>query len=109
MLATAVLLGALAGAAWIQLGALVAVAAGAWVALRRRRPAGPRAQTVALTAQHALHVVEIGGSRLLVGTGPAAAPRLLRELSDCGAQHSRAIPVARPGEALSAYRHLGPP
>lgn len=35
---------------------------------------------IALTQQHALHLVEIEGRRLLVGTGPGEGPRLLGEL-----------------------------
>ncbi|MCA9663435.1 MAG: flagellar biosynthetic protein FliO [Myxococcales bacterium] len=37
---------------------------------------------VGLTGQHRLHVVEIDGRRLLVGTGPSGAPSLLGELDD---------------------------
>jgi hypothetical protein len=33
-----------------------------------------------LTPQHQLHVVELAGRRLIVGTGPAGAPRLVCEL-----------------------------
>lgn len=42
-------------------------------------------QTVALTGQHAIHVVEIAGRRLLVGTGPSGAPRVLVELDEAEA------------------------
>jgi hypothetical protein len=44
--------------------------------------AGQGRQTVALTGQHALHVVEVAGRRLLVGTGPSGAPRVLAELGE---------------------------
>jgi hypothetical protein len=44
--------------------------------------AGQGRQTVALTGQHAVHVVEIAGRRLLVGTGPSGAPRVLVELGE---------------------------
>jgi hypothetical protein len=46
---------------------------------------GQGRQTVALTGQHALHVVEIAGRRLLVGTGPSGAPRVLAELGELAA------------------------
>lgn len=37
---------------------------------------------IGLTPGHALHVVDVAGRRLLVGTGPSGAPRLLLELED---------------------------
>lgn len=37
---------------------------------------------VALTNQHAVHLIELGGVRLLVGTGPSGAPRVLAQLGD---------------------------
>lgn len=56
----------------------------ALVLLRLARPvrgtrAGPQT-VVGLTPAHALHVVEVDGRRLLVGTGPGGPPRLLMEL-----------------------------
>ena len=39
-------------------------------------------QVVGLTGQHRLHVVDLDGRRLLVGTGPSGAPNLLSELDD---------------------------
>jgi flagellar biogenesis protein FliO len=42
---------------------------------------GSRARVV-LTNQHAVHLIEVGGKRLLVGTGPSGAPRVLVELGD---------------------------
>jgi hypothetical protein len=56
--------------------------------LTRRLRGGGSGQTVALTGQHALHVVEIAGRRLLVGTGPSGAPRVLAELGEQAAGES---------------------
>lgn len=70
---------------------LVAVGGGLLVALlllvllrrgsaasRRERPRS----VVTLTPGHALHVVDVAGRRLLVGTGPSGPPSLLLELQD---------------------------
>jgi hypothetical protein len=35
---------------------------------------------VVLTNHHAVHLIELGGVRLLVGTGPSGAPRVLAQL-----------------------------
>lgn len=53
-----------------------------WALQRRARGADGRRKgpVMALTAQHALHVVDIEGCRFLVGTGPTGAPRLLSKL-----------------------------
>jgi hypothetical protein len=46
-----------------------------------RRAGGHAARrTVPLGGGQALHVVELEGRRLVVGTGPGSAPRLLTEL-----------------------------
>ena len=50
-----------------------------WLSKRTRSLGGARA-SVALTGQHAVHVVELDGERLLIGTGPSGAPRLLTRL-----------------------------
>lgn len=63
----------------LGLGAVALI--GLWANNRQRGMAGVQRQTVGLGGQHALHVVELDGRRLLVGTGPGAAPRLLTELS----------------------------
>lgn len=39
-------------------------------------------ERVILTDQHTVQVVEIGGVRLLVGTGPSGAPSVLAELGE---------------------------
>lgn len=69
------------GDLWIKLGAIVAAAAGLAVLLKRRQSTGSRPQSIPLTHQHAVHVVQIPGARLVVGTGPGAAPTLLCELA----------------------------
>lgn len=52
----------------------------------RRGANGPRAsrRTIRLGGAHELHVVEVDGQRLLVGTGPGSAPSLLRVLDGEG-------------------------
>lgn len=62
----------------LTLGLLALAAVGAWRFMERRagRPGTP-VRTIRLTHQHALHVVELDGRRLVIGTGPAAAPRLV--------------------------------
>jgi hypothetical protein len=42
--------------------------------------AGLGRERLALTAQHTVQVIEIAGVRLLVGTGPSGAPRVLATL-----------------------------
>lgn len=41
-----------------------------------------RREQVALTGEHLVHLIEIGGVRLLVGTGPSGAPRVLAQLGE---------------------------
>lgn len=53
---------------------------GLWGQGRRRMAGGVHRQTVPLGAGQALHVVALEGRRLVIGTGPGAAPRLLTEL-----------------------------
>jgi flagellar biogenesis protein FliO len=78
----AVLLLLLAGLSWLtrrmQGGALGGV--------------GNRARVV-LTNQHAVHLIELGGKRLLVGTGPSGAPRVLAELGEVTAEQAAPEPV----------------
>lgn len=50
-----------------------------WLSKRTRSLAGART-SVSLTGQHAVHVIELDGERLLIGTGPSGAPRLLTRL-----------------------------
>jgi hypothetical protein len=61
---------------------LVVLGGLAWLQKRLASAAGGRAETVALTRDHAVHVVELGGRRLLLGTGPTGAPRVLAELPE---------------------------
>jgi hypothetical protein len=61
---------------------MLALAAGALaygIAVRRRDPGRT---TIRLTGQHALHVVHVEGRRLVIGTGPGAAPHLLTTLEN---------------------------
>ena len=62
----------------LPLGAALLAVAGLVRWQRRRRGDAPRTvQTVRLTPQHALHVIDLDGRRLVVGTAPGAAPRLV--------------------------------
>lgn len=63
------------------------VAAGLFLALLvllrlTRRTRSMRGQPISLTSTHRLHVVEIEGRRLLVGTGPSGPPQLISELAE---------------------------
>lgn len=66
-------------------GLLVVLMLLVWLGRGSRGARSERAQTVVgLTPGHALHVVELEGRRLLVGTGPSGPPRLLLELDGRG-------------------------
>ena len=67
---------------------------------RIRGGAGQGRETVALTGQHAVHVVEIAGRRLLVGTGPSGAPRVLAELGEVEVITDEQPVLARPWAEL---------
>ncbi|MCA9689903.1 MAG: hypothetical protein KC636_09855 [Myxococcales bacterium] len=76
------------GAAWlVACGLLLVLGLGLSRALARARSEGSR-RIVALTGHHQLHVVEVEGRRLLVGTGPAGPPSLLYELPPAPAEQS---------------------
>ena len=66
-----------------MLGLLLGAVAllGLWAQGQRRMGSRVPRQTVSLGAGQALHVVELEGRRLVIGTGPGAAPRLLTELA----------------------------
>ncbi len=58
---------------------LLAVAV--WLRRRLDHPGlGHGGRSVRLTAEHAVHVVNVEGRRWMIGTGPAGAPTLLAEL-----------------------------
>jgi hypothetical protein len=57
---------------------------------------GERAQRVMLTDRHVVHLVEIGGVRLLVGTGPSGAPRVLASLGEVEAKAHAAAEASSP-------------
>lgn len=82
----------------VMLGVVVLL--GRWLHGRRRSESVALSRwTVSLGGQQALHVVELDGRRLLVGTGPAAAPRLLLELeSRSGRARERGGPSGSTGE-----------
>jgi hypothetical protein len=76
---------------------------------RRLRGGNAGRESVALTGQHAVHVVEIAGRRLLLGTGPSGAPRVLAELGEVEAVELEAGPtLARPwAELVERFGGLG--
>ncbi len=87
------------GAVLLGLLALLSV-----LSKRARGVAGAR-ESVALTGQHAVHVVEIAGRRLLLGTGPSGAPRVLAELGELeqrAEQRAEPAALARPWAQLRA-------
>ena len=49
-------------------------------------------EQLALTAQHTVQVIEIAGVRLLVGTGPSGAPRVLATLGEVELTESKPEP-----------------
>lgn len=62
----------------LVLGAVALV--GLWAQGRRVLGGAASRRTVSLGGGQALHVVELEGRRLVIGTGPGSAPRLLTEL-----------------------------
>jgi hypothetical protein len=79
----------------LLLGAVALV--GRWAQTRRGLAGGASRRTVSLGGGQALHVVELEGRRLVIGTGPGAAPRLLTELGPAGP-----AATGREGEGLGA-------
>jgi hypothetical protein len=77
-----VLMAIVSGEWFLQVGAvsLALVAALAYLRHLRRDRAPGRGDTVALTGQHTLHVVEFDGRRMVIGTGPSGAPRFVCDL-----------------------------
>lgn len=63
--------------------------------------------TVALTGQHALHVVEIAGRRLLVGTGPSGSPKVLAELGEAQAGDLQPSPSRPWAELIERFGGIG--
>jgi hypothetical protein len=74
-----------------------------WLSKRVRAMAGARS-SVALTGQHAVHVIELDGERLLIGTGPSGAPRLLTRLPARPAEATEPAPETWIDRALGALR-----
>jgi hypothetical protein len=56
-----------------------------------RGPGKLPTRVIALGAGHRLHVVELEGRRLLVGTGPSGPPQLLTELAELPAWTHEAV------------------
>ena len=48
-----------------------------------------------LTNQHAIHLIELGGVRMLIGTGPSGAPRVLAQLGE-----AEKVAESEPGPVL---------
>jgi len=81
---------ALAGWSAQVVAGVFLVGTAAWAAVRARLSgASQRAsQTIRLSAQHAVHVLEIDGRSLLIGTGPNGPPALLLELRESSVRSS---------------------
>jgi len=74
--------------ALVGLGLLLALVV---LARLTRGPARAAQKVIALGAGHRLHVLEIEGRRLLIGTGPSGPPNLLTELADLPAWTHTAV------------------
>ncbi|MEE9384225.1 MAG: hypothetical protein V3V08_12540 [Nannocystaceae bacterium] len=75
----------------LGLGLLAGTVALAGVGRRLRRaikPADLRERRFQLTRDHRLHLVEVDGERMIVGTGPAAAPSLICRLPRLATDHA---------------------
>jgi hypothetical protein len=91
-----VLLGAVWASARMVLVAAGLLGVGLYVSKKTsRRSAQPR-RTIRLGDAHHLHVVELDGHRFLVGTGPGAAPSLVRELDSPKMMEGPRETVSRP-------------
>ena len=81
--------------------------------LTRRIPAGSLGaatkERVKLTPQHSVHLVEVAGLRLLVGTGPSGAPQVLARLGEIEAPSTAPVPEAAPlfPRSIGALFNLG--
>ena len=64
-----------------------------WLGRRLPRAASGR-HVVRLTSEHQVHIVELEGERLVIGTGPAGAPRLLCRLPTTGVPSTARLPSA---------------
>jgi hypothetical protein len=60
----------------VGLALLVLIGVAVWMRARLERR-GADTRVVRLTPEHAVHVVELEGRTLLLGTGPSGAPSLL--------------------------------
>lgn len=91
---------------FVGLVLLALLAVLSWLTRRvRGGPLGTGAgrERLALTAQHTVQVIEIAGVRLLVGTGPSGAPRVLATLGEVDLSASKPEPeppMARPWAEL---------
>ncbi len=85
-----VIVALVSGTWFLQVGLVIAALVGSSLALRRLRgrvgPGRP-GRMVALTGQHALHVVELDGRRMVIGTGPSGAPQFVCDLGPEAADH----------------------
>lgn len=68
----------------VQLALVLGVLLGGltWLGRRARAHEPGVVQPIRLGAHHALHIVTVEDRRLLVGTGPGAAPQLICDLGD---------------------------
>ena len=93
---------AASGSAWVLVKVglvLLALLVGLVLLNRRVRPQvrRPKGSFTRLTAQQGVHLLEIEGRRLLIGTGPTGAPRLVCDLTGPPGRGSEAPAERRVG------------
>ena len=68
----------------------------------------PARRSIRLTPEHAVHVVELGGQRLVIGTGPGGPPRLIAQLGRPGQSEPAPADASTPAHA-SVVAPIGSP
>ncbi len=94
----------------VQLGLVLGVLVGGltWLGRRARAHEPGIVQPIRLGAHHALHIVTVEDRRLLVGTGPGAAPQLICDLGE-RPRGDRSTDASRPmnGHHGTNGQHVG--
>lgn len=101
------MLGLATGGLWGALGAgLVLIAGWAWLRLRQAQDAGQPIRAFRLSTEHAVHVLEIDGRTVVVGTGPGSPPALLASWdSPARRPELRPVDVSPAVATVGAGRH----
>lgn len=87
---------------------LALFAALSWLARRLPRGAlSSDAKRLVLTPEHTVHVIEAGGLRLLVGTGPSSAPQVLARLGEIEHAEAEPLSAAKPATLFDRPALLG--